>query len=173
FSDRQLPALVVAFADVDDMTRTLRLEVGEEIQAELIWGDGVSQDELNLLYEQTLPDSPLSGSLAQLAGSLVAGNPADVSQLMRATSVDFVLLAPGEHPARAEAEVALSTLAVLQSSGESEFGTLYRLDDLQPGEGDQATSDFAAIQLGLLVAYFLLSIPTPATVRGYRKVRSQ
>ncbi|MEL0291211.1 MAG: hypothetical protein VW942_02420, partial [Aquiluna sp.] len=62
---------------------------------------------------------------------------------------------------------------VLQSSGESEFGTLYRLDDLQPGEGDQATSDFAAIQLGLLVAYFLLSIPTPATVRGYRKVRSQ
>ena len=172
-SDRQLPALVVAFADVDQMTRTLRLEVGDEIQAELIWGDGISQDEMNLLYERTLPDSPLSASLAQLAGSLVAGNPQDVSQLMRATSVDFVLLAPGEHPARAEAEVALSTLAVLQGSGESEFGTLYRLDDLQPGEGNQATSDFAAIQLGLLAAYLLLSIPTPATIRGYRKVRSQ
>ena len=70
-------------------------------------------------------------------------------------------------------EVALSTLAVLQGSGESEFGTLYRLDDLQPGEGNQATSDFAAIPLGFLAAYLLLSIPTPATIRGYRKVRSQ
>ena len=172
-SDRQLPALVVAFADVDQMTRTLRLEVGEEIQAELIWGDGISQDEMNLLYDRTLPSSQLSGTLAQLAGSLVAGNPADISQLMSATSVDFVLLAPGEHPARAEAEVALSTLAILQSSGESEFGTLYRLDDLQPGEGGQVASDFAGIQLGLLAAYLLLSIPTPATIRGYRKVRSQ
>ena len=172
-SDRQLPALVVAFADVDQMTRTLRLEVGEEIQAELIWGDGISQDEINLLYDRTLPSSQLSATLAQLAGSLVAGNPADVSQLMSATSVDFVLLAPGEHPARTEAEVALSTLAILQSSGESEFGTLYRLDDLQPGEGGQVASDFAAIQLGLLAAYLLLSIPTPATIRGYRKVRSQ
>ena len=172
-SDRQLPALVVAFADVDEMTRTLRLEVGEKIEAELVWGDGLSQDEVNLLYEQTLPDSSLSVTVAQLAGSLVSGNPTDVGQLMRATSVDFVLLAPGDHPARSEAEVALSTIAVLQSSGESEFGVLYRLDDLQPGEGAQSTSDFAAIQLGLLAAYLLLSIPTPATIRGYRKVRTQ
>lgn len=172
-SDRQLPALVVAFADVDDVTRTLRLEVADHIQAELIWGDGISQDEANLLYDATLDGSQLSGSLAQLSGSLVAGNPEGVSDLMRASSVDFVLLAPGEHPARADAAVALSTFASLQSSGESEFGSLYRVEDLEPANANPVISDFVPIQLGLLAAYLLLSIPTPATIRGSRRVRNQ
>lgn len=172
-SERQLPALVVAFADVDDVTRTLRLAVSDQIQAELLWGDGISQDEVNLLYEATLPGSQLSGNLAQLSGSLVAGNPEGVGELMRAHSVDFVLLAPAEHPARAEAAVALSTLSILQSSGESEFGALYRAEDLEPATSSIEISDFAPIQLGLLAAYLLVSIPTPATFRGSRRVRSQ
>ena len=171
--DRQLPALVVAFADVDQMTRTLKLEVGESIQAELVWGDGISQDEVNLLYERTLPESQLSVTLAQLAGSLVAGNSAGVAELMQATSVDFILLAPTTHPARAEAEVSLSTLALLQSSGESEFGVLYRLDELQASSSDLSISAFVNIQLALLASYLLLAIPTPATIRGYRRVRSR
>ena len=171
--DRQLPALVVAFADVDQMTRTLKLEVSESIQAELVWGDGISQDEVNLLYERTLPDSQLSVTLAQLAGSLVAGNSAGVAELMKATSVDFILLAPSTHPARSEAEVSLSTLALLQSSGESEFGVLYRLDELQASSSDLSTSGFVNVQLALLAAYLLLAIPTPATIRGYRRVRSR
>ncbi|NCV81382.1 MAG: hypothetical protein EBW36_05115, partial [Actinobacteria bacterium] len=164
--DRQLPALVVAFADVDQMTRTLKLEVSESIQAELVWGDGISQDEANLLYERTLPESQLSVTLAQLAGSLVAGNSAGVEELMQATSVDFILLAPTTHPARAEAEVSLSTLALLQSSGESEFGVLYRLDELQASSSDLSISGFVNIQLALLASYLLLAIPTPATIRG-------
>ncbi len=171
--DRQLPALVVAFADVDQMTRTLKLEVGESVAAELVWGDGISQDEVNLLYERTLPDSQLSVTLAQLAGSLVAGNSAGVAELMKATSVDFILLAPSTHPARSEAEVSLSTLALLQSSGESEFGVLYRLDELQASSSDLSTSGFVNVQLALLAAYLLLAIPTPATIRGYRRVRSR
>ena len=171
--DRQLPALVVAFADVDQMTRTLKLEVSESIQTELVWGDGISQDEVNLLYERTLPESQLSVTLAQLAGSLVAGNSAGVAELMQATSVDFILLAPTTHPARAEAEVSLSTLALLQSSGESEFGVLYRLDELQASSSDLSISGFVNIQLALLVSYLLLAIPTPATIRGYRRVRSR
>jgi len=171
--DRQLPALVVAFADVDQMTRTLKLEVGESIAAELVWGDGISQDEVNLLYERTLPESQLSVTLAQLAGSLVAGNSAGVAELMQATSVDFILLAPSTHPARAEAEVSLSTLALLQSSGESEFGVLYRLDELEASSNESSTSGFVNIQLALLAAYLLLAIPTPATIRGYRRVRSR
>ncbi|MGA1033339.1 MAG: hypothetical protein ACO3S6_04690, partial [Aquiluna sp.] len=171
--DRQLPALVVAFADVDQMTRTLKLEVGESIAAELVWGDGISQDEVNLLYERTLPESQLSVTLAQLAGSLVAGNSAGVAELMQATSVDFILLAPSTHPARGEAEVSLSTLALLQSSGESEFGVLYRLDELEASSNESSTSGFVNIQLALLAAYLLLAIPTPATIRGYRRVRSR
>jgi GT2 family glycosyltransferase len=171
--DRQLPALVVAFADVDQSTRTLVLDVGDQIATELIWGDGVSQDEMNFLYEKTLPQTELSAQLAQLAGSLVAGNPAGVRDLMSATSVDFVLLAPSEHPSRAEAEVALSTFALLQSSGESEFGSLYRLDDLEVSEQSYPQSSFVSVQLGLLAAFLLLAIPTPATIRGYRRLRGR
>jgi hypothetical protein len=171
--DRQLPALVVAFADVDQMTRTLKLDVGDSIAAELVWGDGISQDEVNLLYERTLPESQLSVTLAQLAGSLVAGNAAGVAELLRATSVDFILIAPSTHPARAETVVSLSTLALLQSSGESEFGVLYRLDELEASSHDSSPSGFVSIQLALLAAYLLLAIPTPATIRGYRRVRSR
>jgi GT2 family glycosyltransferase len=169
--ERQLPALVVAFADVDQSTRTLRLDVGEVIEADLIWGDGISQDEVNLLYERTLPNTEVSVKIAQLAGSVVAGNPAGVGDLMRATSVDFILLAPSEHPSRAEAKVALSTIALLQSSGESEFGSLYRLAELEVGEQSFSQSSFVSLQLGLLAAYLLMAIPTPATIRGYRRLR--
>jgi len=147
--------------------------VGDQIAAELIWGDGVSQDEINLLYDKTLPQTELSAQLAQLAGSLVAGNPAGVRDLTSATSVDFVLLAPSEHPSRAEAEVALSTFALFQSSGESEFGSLYRLDDLEVSEQSYPQSSFVSVQLGLLAAFLLLAIPTTATIRGYRRLRGR
>lgn len=171
--ERQLPALVVAYADVDPMTRTLRIEVGESTAAELVWGDGISQEEMNLLYEYSQPDSGISSSLAQLTASLIAGNPAGVTQLLEATSVDFILLAPGNHPARSEARVALSTLSFLQSSGSSEFGDLYRLDQLQSGTAPEQDSGFKNVQLGVLAAFLLLAIPTPATIRGYRRLRSR
>jgi hypothetical protein len=168
-SNRLVPALVVALADVEPEVRTLRLVVADQIEADFIWGDGRSQDEKNLIYSALSPQTELSGRLAQLAGSVVAGNPAGVQSLLSVTSTDFVLIAR-ESPNYQQAVVAISTMTLFQASGESEFGALFRV--LEPSNAAaeaEADLGYRQLQLGVLAAFLLIAIPTPATIRGYRR----
>lgn len=168
-SNRLVPALVVALADVEPEVRTLRLVVDDQIEVDFIWGDGRSQDEKNLIYSALSPQTELSGRLAQLAGSVVAGNPAGVQSLLGVTSTDFVLIAR-ESPNYQQAVVAISTMTLFQASGESEFGALFRV--LEPSNAAaeaEADLGYRRLQLGVLAAFLLIAIPTPATIRGYRR----
>jgi hypothetical protein len=58
-----------------------------------------------------------------------------------------------------------------QVSGESRFGALYRVNfETEAAEFSYTTS--RDLPLGVLAAYLLLALPTPATVRGRRRKRS-
>ena len=167
--DRLAPALVVALSDVDPEVRTLLIRAGSEIEVDFVWGDGRSQEEKNQLYEARLGSSAISGQLAQLAGSLVAGNPEGVGELLDATSVDFVLIEKSSERYQ-EAVVAISSLTAFQASGESEYGALFRVVESSAGQVvDLEANSARNLQLGLLTAYLLIAIPTPATIRGYRR----
>jgi GT2 family glycosyltransferase len=168
-SNRLAPALVVALADVEPEVRTLRLVVDDQIEADFIWGDGRSQDERNLIYSALSPQTELTGRLAQLAGSVVAGNPSGVQALLNATSTDFVLIAK-ESANYQQAVVAISTMTLFQASGESDYGALFRvLEPSRASEEPEADLGYRRLQLGVLAAFLLIAIPTPATIRGYRR----
>lgn len=168
-TDRQLPALVVALADVDPGTRTLLIDFSEQIEVDLIWGDGRSQEEISLLYQPQTQSRNFQTLIANLAASLIAGNPAGLAELIATSSTDFVLLR-GDAAEVAQARVAIGSTALVQESGDTDFGLLFRV--LEPNQVSVPSEyHYREIQLGILAAFLLISLPTPATIRGYRRIR--
>lgn len=169
--ERQVPALVLAASDVEQDVRTLSIAVsGEQISGELIWGDGRNQEEYSLLYEYFRPSSEVDNQIAQLAGSLIAGNPEGVQSLVRALGVDFVLVSADANSA-GQLKIALDSLSLLQSSGETSFGFLWSVvDNNQLALVAAPSYPFRELQLLVIGAFALLAIPTPASISG-RRVR--
>lgn len=161
------PALVVAQADVDPGTRTLRISFEEQAVADLIWGDGRSVDEQSVLYLADLPQSRLAQPLATLTALLIAANPQGVEELLRQASVSFVIV-EGNDARALSTKAALSSMPYFQNSGESRFGSLFRVN-LDIPKPDMQEDPDRSLELLTLAAYGLLAIPTPATVRGYRR----
>ena len=169
--DRQVPALVMAASDVDSSTRTLSIsQTTDGFAAELVWGDGRNQEETALTYRYLKPESALEPQLAQLAASLVAGNPDGVQALLDATGVDFILLAPDVDPG---VQIALDSLTLLQPSGQTSFGLLWRV--VETNQAPAVAPELYGqrdLQLGILAAFLLLAIPTPGSITGRRLRRS-
>ena len=167
--ERQVPALVMAQSDVDPSVRTLKISAtGDIFTAELIWGDGRHQNETSLLYDYLQPGSSIESPVAQLAASLIAGNPKELPSLINSLGVDFVLL----DPSASGVQIALDSLTELQASGETDFGLLWRV--VEPNSGPRIEIEHfeqRELQVGVLMAFVLLAIPTPGSIRG-RRLRS-
>lgn len=171
--ERQVPALVLAASDVEAQIRTLKIVVsGGEISGELVWGDGRHQEEFSLLYEYFRPDSVIDNQIAQLTGSLLAGNPAGVPALVSGLGIDFVLV-QADAPSAGSVRIALDSLTLLQSSGETAFGLLWSVVE-NSDSAEAVTSAHPARELQLLAigAFLLLAIPTPASITGRRVARA-
>jgi hypothetical protein len=169
-TDLAAPALVVAQADVDAQTRTLLIEFEDGLSADLVWGDGRSLDEVSVLYEALRPDSKLSEPIAKLTAQLAAGNSVDVERLLKEVGVDFVLISGKTSEALATA-AGVSAMPYFQLSGESELGLLFRVNfettiSLPEAETHREPG------LAALAVFLLLALPTPATIRGYRRRRA-
>ncbi len=173
-NDRVMPALVVASADVSDSIRTLQIEVSEQgVVADLIWGDGVHQNDRSLLFEFMRPESELDDLIAQFAGSLLAGNPDGIEQLNQVLGIDFVLLT-GDSASAVEARVAMDTLTLLQPAGQTSFGQLWSMAEANSAPvAINENSSSKLIQLTLLAVFALLAIPTAASIRGRKLVGSR
>ena len=169
--ERQVPALVLAASDVDLDVRTLRILIsGQEISGELIWGDGRNQEEFSLLYDYFRPSSEVDNQIAQLTGSLIAGNPDGISALVNALGVDFVLVTADPNSV-GQVRIALDSLSLLQSSGETSFGFLWSVvEKNQPPAVAKPSYPLRELQLLIIGSFALLAIPTPASISG-RRVR--
>lgn len=171
-AERSVPALVLAASDVDSATRTLLITESEfGLEAELVWGDGRQQDEVSLLAGFVERPESIEPELAQLTASLVAGNPDGVSQLLDASGVDFILLGPNVDPG---IQVALDSLLLLQASGKTDFGLLWRVaqENVTPSI-EIAHFPSRNLQLATLAGFLLLAIPTPASITGRRLRRGE
>ena len=170
--ERQVPALVLAASDVSEGTRTLALDLtSSELEAELVWGDGRTLEERSVLYQYFRPSTDIDAQLAQLGGSLIAGNPEGVAQLNAVLGVDFVLL-QGEGEFAQQAKVALDSMTILQPAGQTAFGQLWSF--VEPNEGPSvylAPNPLRQLQLAMLLAFALLAIPTPGSITGRRAVK--
>ena len=172
-AERQVPALVLAQSDVEAGTRTLVVDlVSGDIEIDYQWGDGRSQEEISLLYQFFRPQGEIDSQIAQLAGSLIAGNPAGVRELNQVLGVDFVLLVGDGELAR-QAAVALDSMTILQPSGETSFGQLWAfIDQAELQVADSEPNPLRQLQLATLAAFALLAIPTAGSITGRRRVRS-
>jgi len=168
---RQAPALVVAAAEVDEGVRTLNIRVTQEqVEASLIWGAGQSLEQRNLAYDLFRPTSSIDDQVAQLTGSLVAGNPEGVAEYLRVLGIDFVLLDGVEQELVAAARVAVDSMTFLQNAGQTNFGHLWQVQEAQANYPEApADSPARNIQLAILAVFLLLAIPTPASIRGARR----
>ena len=169
--ERQMPALIVAQANVDEgLVQTLRIDVsGELVEADLVWGDGL------FLEEQSLASRYLTAELdrkpiADLVASLVAGNPQGVEELLKQTGVGFILLQSSDANLLAQLEVGVSSMEFLQPAGKSEFGLLWQTGiDSAVLPQNLGQTENLQLQLGVLAAFVLLALPTPAAIRGSRR----
>jgi len=174
-TQRQAPALVVAASEVDVGVRTLKIDVsGDQVDAELEWGTGETLEQKSLAYELLLPESPIAAELAQLTGSLVAGNSSGVAELLLGLGVDFVLLDGVDQESISSARVAIDSMTKLQAAGETPYGYLWQVVGARADTPSSAeTSGSKNLELGILAAFLLLAIPTPASIRGTRRARSE
>lgn len=170
--ERQVPALVLAASDVNPGTRTLLINLdAQEIAVELLWGDGRSQDETSLLYDFFRPSSEIDSQIAQLSGSLIAGNPAGVKELNQVLGVDFVLLRGSGEISRSVA-IALDSLIILQPAGQTSFGQLWSFVESNSIPTDELDHyPLREVQLIVLAAFALLALPTAGSITGRRMVR--
>ncbi len=164
---RVMPALVVAASELDSGVRTLVIDASEEISADYVWNSGLTLERESLLTNFLSQDSEVTGQIAQATGNLVAGNTEGFNQVAEELRVDFVLVT-GSNP---EALISVGAIESLQPAGESEFGSLFRVED--PAIGKVAIEKgLRNYQLAAFAIFGLLAIPTRASIRGYRRVKS-
>ncbi len=166
--DLSAPALVVAQADAEGATRTLVISFDQEIHADLVWGDGRSADERSVLYSTLGASSQIEQSIADLTAQLIAANPARVGQLLSELGIDFVLVQGNDSTALAT-RASIAGMEFFQISGDSAFGSLFRVTTAVEQPTTEIPADNRNWQLAALALFLLLSVPTPATIRGYRR----
>ncbi len=166
--DLSAPALVVAQADAEDSTRTLVLSFDEAVEVDLVWGDGRSADERSVLYSKFGAESTIKQPLADLTAQLVAANPAAVPDLLAELGIDFVLVA-GNNPQALATKAAVTGMEYFQIAGDSSFGSLFSVTSSRNEPIEVIPAAYRDWQLLTLALFGLLSIPTPAAIRGYRR----
>lgn len=167
--ERQMPALIVASANASSQpVITLVIEASpDQVAGELVWDDGLGLEEQGLASRYLASDFDRA-PIAQLVGSLVAGNPDAVQALLETQWVDFILLKGGDPNLIGQIEVGINAMDFLQSAGSSEFGVLWQTTP-KTRYLSLPTSETRDWQLGLLALYLLLALPTPASIRGSRR----
>lgn len=167
--ERQMPALVVASANASEQpVITLVLDVSaDSVAAELVRGDGLGLEERGLASRYLESDFDRS-QIAQLAASLVAGNPDAVEPMLENQWVDFILLRSSDPNLAGQIEVGVNSMDFLQPAGSSEFGILWQTTPVVRYLAAPESSS-RELQLALLALFALLALPTPASIRGSRR----
>jgi hypothetical protein len=119
-----------------------------------------------MFVDALAPADALRLLTAELSARLVTGSESDLEALLAETAVGFVLL-ESQDPSVA---TNLDSLSQLAAAGETRWGRLYRVVDPVEYRVEEQSNLIRFAQLGLLLGYLLLAIPTAAAIRGsYRR----
>jgi hypothetical protein len=175
-----MPAIIDAQATSGLTAQVLVVEAessGQGYAASLVEADGVQLEDLSLAYRFALAareDSvPEYSQVSQLVADMVSGNPQNVESALLQNSIGYVLipLAQSQSQANSNARlaVAFDSIAQLESAGETDFGKIWRVRDLVANfERDESSpwSITKLIQLGVLISFVLLAIPSAGRKRA-------
>ena len=169
FTDgRNLPAIVAAEAKASSNLRLLVISRDQDLKfrAELIWPAGNKLDTVSTAYRLSplnaglATDSQLQQSLTELVGNLVSANGKSPKQALLDAQVGFVLVP--ERVGNGDLGVALNSVVELDQVGLTEFGQLWRVKSAVSAKKEPLSlwSTTKSVQLGLLLAFVLLALPT-------------
>lgn len=166
----QMPALVEAQAKANPFTRVLVIRAQtrtgrvQKVSASIATGSGVWLEDLSVGYNYSVANLQKTDSrykqLASLVANLVSANGSSLAKQFGNAGVDFVLLPQPDQAASIAS--SLASVAQLEAVGDTEFGRLWKVSDgklSQRSEGWQ-WSLTKQIQVGVLVVFALLAIPT-------------
>lgn len=167
-AERLLPALVTAASNQDPNIRTLVIDSSDGLSAAYVWGAGETFERSSLLARNHQGSTQFRQQIADATANLVAGNQSGFENALSGLRIDFVLL-QGEQP---ELKVAIDSISSLQPAGESNFGSLWKVENSFQGDTPSIeTYEHKNLQLATLAVFALLAVPTPAAIRGSRRVR--
>jgi hypothetical protein len=156
-----MPALISATAEVDPMVRTLVINTeGENLSAELVWNDGRHLDETSQRIEviAQLQGEQTRQRVARLVAGLVAGNSQVASPELDGLAIGYILVSDPS----AELTRSLATIDGLASSGQTEYGDLWRNTRYETSGNSSASPSITQwVLLVLLSGLALLAIPKP------------
>jgi GT2 family glycosyltransferase len=169
FTDgRNLPAIVAAEAKASSNLRLLVISRDQDLKfrAELIWPAGNKLDTVSTAYRLSplnaglATDSQLQQSLTELVGNLVSANGKSPKKALLDAQVGFVLVP--ERVGNGDLGVALNSVVELDQVGLTEFGQLWRVKSAVSAKKEPLSlwSTTKSVQLGLLLAFVLLALPT-------------
>ena len=173
FTDgRVAPSIVAAEAASGSGLKTLAItpKNTQELSAEIIWGDGIQQDEINLAYRYSLAtstsDSEKKSALSDLVANLASANGTPVIEQLKSLEIGYVLIPASDSSVASELGLAFDSVAELEPVGATDFGRLWRVRDAvavtnatEPGF-NTIWSITKAVQLLVLGAFILLALPT-------------
>ena len=169
---RNLPAIFVAESKAGKDLRLLVIsKLGEsesqEFRAELVRPNGVRLDLVSTAYRTSsqnisLGSDPSTKSLvSELVGNLVSANGKNLSPALKETGIGYVLVT--DKPGNADLAVSLNSVTELDQVGTTEFGQLWRVkgsETFKVQDNQTYWSITKSVQLGVLVCFILLALPT-------------
>jgi hypothetical protein len=112
----------------------------------------------------------LKDTISVLVGNLVSANGKDLEPALTSAGIGYVLVTNGD--GNADLAVSLNSVTELDQVGTTEFGQLWKVNgSLKFFVGKEQTywSITKSIQLGILIGFILLALPTS---RGRKSRRS-
>lgn len=171
---RNIPAIVTAEAAAGSPLKLLVITSDKDMhfRSEVIWPDGVKLDTISTAYRLsslnagTLKDSPGQELIANLVANLVSANGKNLTDSFKKSGIGYVVVP--DRDGNGDLGVALNSVSQLEEVGVTEFGQLWRVREVSAQGKTELPlwSITKGVQLGVLVGFMLLALPTS---RGRKK----
>ena len=169
---RNLPAIFVAESKAGNDLRLLIIsKLGEsesqEFRAELVRPSGLRLDSISTAYRTSSQNISLGAEgstksvVSELVGNLVSANGKDLLPALKEVGIGYVLVT--NKPGNSDLAVSLNSVSELDQVGTTEFGQLWRVkasESFKVQDEQTYWSITKSVQLGILVAFILLALPT-------------
>lgn len=180
---RNLPAIFVAESKAGNDLRLLIIsKQGEsekqEFRAELVRPSGLRLDSISTAYRTSPQNIALGGegttksAVSELVGNLVSANGKNLLPALKEAGIGYVLVT--NNTGNADLAVSLNSVTELDQVGTTEFGQLWRVKASETFKvQDEQTywSITKSVQLGILVCFILLALPTYRGRKSRRAVQ--
>ena len=174
YSDGQIvPSIIQADVSTGSYWRTLQLEASSEggLVAEVFSGAGIKLNHISSGYKisnSTNPQvNPDYQELGQLVANLASANGAEIYPTLEKFGIGYILVNPVDR----DLQLALDSTRELESIGLTDFGQLWKVEDIPAGI-QAKPFDLGLVKLGQLAVLALFAwfaIPTRARKRRKNK----